>query len=106
MRRRPTPRIAVSWSSPSHKVLRLVVFAHVGDNFLGRRELPIQCLMPWRAEGTRIVECHADVEMPEIGPPNPLGDVQHPGMRNDANPTLLVVTDGVDDERVAIPLAD
>src|SRR5207253_2434134 len=62
--------------------------------------------MPWRAERTRVVECHADVEVPEIGPPNPLGDMKHLRMRNDANPALVVVTDGIDDERIAIPLAD
>src|SRR5436853_7465002 len=62
--------------------------------------------MVWRAEGARIVERHADVEVPEVGAPDTFGNVEHLGMRIDANPALIVVADGVDDECVTVPLTD
>src|SRR6185503_3932177 len=88
------------------QMLRLVVLADVGDDFLRGRQLPVQRLVPRPAERAGIIEDDPNLEVADIGAPDPLGDVQHLAVRIDANPALVVVADGVNDERVAVPLAD
>src|SRR5438045_8361128 len=102
------PELQRGWEerSLSNEMFRLVVLTHICDHFLRRRQLPVERLMPWLGERRRILEGDAKLEMPEIRAPDPLGDVQHFGVRIDADPAVVVVADGIDDERVAVPFAD
>src|SRR5580765_2871865 len=57
---------------------------------------------------TLIVERDLDLEMPEVGTPHALGDVQLVAVRLavEIQPAAIVKSDRVDDERVAVPGAD
>src|SRR6185503_21130617 len=56
----------------------------------------------------RVVDRHLDIQVTEIRPGNPLANLAGAGQRTAAKiePQVVAKTDGIDDERVAVPTAD
>jgi hypothetical protein len=61
---------------------------------------------PWRGEGAGIVDLHRDIEIAGIAPAIALHDVQFIRMRRReiVDPASWVEPDGIDDQRVALPM--